>query len=101
MSSKTDKREAEMQQLADRSNKMVDEIKELHLELRRYRIALNRIAHPKSWGVNPGFHEEIARRALIIGQPVAELPPGAAIVATPKPEPDIEPGPWTPNPKES
>lgn len=43
----------------------------------KLRAALNRIAHPETWGVNPGFESEIARRALVIGEAVDELPPGA------------------------
>jgi hypothetical protein len=46
-------------------------------EWRKYRLALNRIAHPQEYGIVPGFEREIARRALVIGMVVESLPPQA------------------------
>jgi hypothetical protein len=51
----------------------------LHAECQKYRVALNRVAHPETWGVNPGHHVEIARRALVIGMKVDPLPESAKI----------------------
>lgn len=55
-----------------RLRKTVDDQKEQiqrqHKEIVKYRTALNRIAHPKSWGVKEGHHQEIARVALVIGK---------------------------------
>ena len=52
-------------------------IKELHLECQKYRVALNRVAYPTSWGVKPGFHVDIAIRALVIGENPDPIPTGA------------------------
>lgn len=51
----------------------------LHLECRKYRIALNRVALPGLWGCKPGFHVEIAKRALLIGEEVDPLPEEAKL----------------------
>lgn len=51
----------------------------LNDDCRKYRVALNRIAKPETWGINPGFHTEIAKRALVIGVNVDPLPDGAKI----------------------
>jgi hypothetical protein len=57
---------------------MTEKVK-LHAECQKYRIALNRIAAPETWGINPGHHAEIARRALILGLKVDPLPDAAKI----------------------
>lgn len=57
---------------------MTEKVK-LHTECQKYRVALNRVAHPETWGVNPGHHVEIARRALVIGMKVDPLPEAAKI----------------------
>ena len=49
----------------------------LKQEWQKYRLALNRIAHPKAYRINPGHEAEIARRALVIGMDVDPLPTGA------------------------
>lgn len=55
-------------------------IQTLHAYIRKYRLALNRIASPRNWGVNEGYHVEIAKRALVIGgSPNVTLPDGASI----------------------
>lgn len=66
--------------LREKIGKLEDEIISLHKECQKYRVALNRIAHPESWSINEGFEAEIARRALVIGMKVEELPEGAAKV---------------------
>lgn len=53
---------------------------QLNKDCCKYRIALNRIAHAKSWGIREGYHIEIATRALVIGEVVSALPDGAAII---------------------
>jgi len=58
---------------------MTEKVK-LHAECQKYRVALNRVAHPATWGVNPGHHVEIARRALVIGMSVDPLPESAKII---------------------
>ena len=52
-------------------------ISQLQEEWRKYRLALNRIAHPTTYGMNKGHEREIARRALVIGMTVEPLPKGA------------------------
>lgn len=55
----------------------------LHAHVRRYRLALNLIAHPKTWRIREGFHVEIATRALLIGGEHDDLIPEEAKTATP------------------
>jgi hypothetical protein len=50
------------------------EVADLHQECKKYRLALNRIAHPKEYGLDDGHHNEIAKRALVIGVYVNPLP---------------------------
>lgn len=57
---------------------MTEKVK-LHAECQKYRVALNRVANPETWGANPGHHVEIARRALVIGIKVDPLPDAAKI----------------------
>lgn len=57
---------------------MTEKVK-LHAECQKYRVALNRVASPKTWGVNPGYHVEIASRALVIGMKADPLPEAAKI----------------------
>jgi hypothetical protein len=57
---------------------MTEKVK-LHAECQKYRVALNRVAHLETWGVNSGHHVEIARRALVIGMKVDPLPEAAKI----------------------
>lgn len=64
--------------LLDENIRLEEKEKSLHFECQKYRVALNRIAHPESWSINEGFEKEIARRALVIGMKVEELPEGAA-----------------------
>lgn len=51
-----------------------EQIKKLHKECRKYRLALNRIAHPDSYEIVPGHEVEIARRCLLIGENGPALP---------------------------
>jgi hypothetical protein len=59
--------------------RLQSKIDSLHLECRKYRIALNRVATPALWGCKPGFHAEIARRALLIGVEIEPLPEEARL----------------------
>ena len=58
------------------------QITALHEECRKYRIALNRIAHPDSYEIVPGHEVEIARRCLLIGVDVPALPEEAKLSKT-------------------
>ncbi len=51
----------------------------LKQEWQKYRLALNRIAHPETYGIRPGHEVNIALRALVIGMEVDPLPRGAKI----------------------
>lgn len=55
------------------------EVDKLNKECQKYRIALNRVARPSTWGIPEGYHAEIARRALVIGEEVDPLPEGAKV----------------------
>lgn len=74
---KVDTKHGDERDLEEENRRLRREIARLHVECRDYRVALNRVAWPASWGVNPGYHREIARRVLIIGDRINELPPGA------------------------
>ena len=63
--------------LCDKCLKYEEDISRLHQECKKYRVALNQIAHPETWGINRGYHEEIARRVLLLGITVELLPEGA------------------------
>jgi hypothetical protein len=51
----------------------------LKQEWQKYRLALNRIAHPETYGIRTGHEVNIALRALVIGMEVDPLPRGAKI----------------------
>ena len=51
----------------------------LSSEWRKYRYALNAIAHPVSWSVIPGSEVEIASRALLIGADLDPVPEHAKV----------------------
>jgi hypothetical protein len=59
--------------LENERNEARAKIERLHAECRKYRLALNRIAHPESYGVKRGYEKEIARRTLVIGVPIDPL----------------------------
>ena len=65
-------------------DQMQAEIAKLRADCRKYRLALNRVASPKNWGVHEGYHVEIARRALLIGGKCDPLPDGALILPNEK-----------------
>lgn len=54
-----------------------EKIDQLHAECRKYRLALNRIAHPNSYQIIPGHEVEIASRALLIGGTASPVPEAA------------------------
>lgn len=64
------------------ADQMQAEIAKLRADCRKYRLALNRVASPKNWGVHAGHHVEIARRALLIGEKCEPLPDGALMPPT-------------------
>jgi len=77
------KSERPIEELAVELDHAKAEIAKLHAYIRKYRLALNRIASPRNWGVNEGYHVEIAKRALVIcGEPDVTLPDGASISET-------------------
>ena len=77
------KSERPIEELAVELDDAKAEIAKLHAYIRKYRLALNRIASPKNWGVNEGYHVEIAKRALVIGgEPNVTLPDGASMFQT-------------------
>jgi len=100
----------EYERLRAENATLVSKISELHIECRKYRVALNRIAYPESWGSDPDDYKGIATRALVIGGPPPALPPDShpvrekkgecksCIVPRPGPSftpmPEPEHGPW-------
>jgi hypothetical protein len=71
-------------------------LQEAFADIQKYRLALNRIAHPKQYNINPGFEREIARRALVIGMTVEPLPDIAIANAEPETRNPEQPSGLTP-----
>jgi hypothetical protein len=65
--------------LEDKLARVMKSNEHLSNEWRKYRYALNSIAHPKSWGVIPGNEIEIASRALLIGADLDPVPEHAKV----------------------